>query len=194
MNTHYEYEPLFLKDELVRVSKFVCHNSYGRIHWHEPIEILFFTNGNAITACNFKEYSVKKGSILLINGNECHTGIISQENSTFYCIHFSPTFLHNLIGNEYVIFDNLIEDENCTKLLNLIVELSEKEKSTKNLLEIRKLSYEFFIILTNRYVKEISGEENYKKQFKKLDTFHNIINYLETHYFEDLQIEELAKI
>ena len=192
MDTYYEYEPLFLKNSPVYVRKFIHHNSCGRIHWHEAMEILYFTQGKAITACNLQEYEVKKGSIVLINGNELHTGIISQFDSVFYCIQFDPHFFHNLIGNEYVLFNNIIHDEDCTKLLDQMVAISSKKPSVKNIVESKKLAYEFFILLTERYIKNILGEEDYKKQFKKLDTFHHIVDYLDKHYMEDLSVADIA--
>ena len=76
MDTYYEYEPLFLKKNPINIKKFIRHNSSGRVHWHEAFEMLYFTQGKAITACNLQEYEVKKGTIVLINGNELHTGII----------------------------------------------------------------------------------------------------------------------
>ncbi len=192
MDTFYEYEPLFLKKSPIYIKKFIHHNSCGRIHWHEAIELLYFTQGKAITACNLQEYEVKKGSIVLLNGNELHTGIISQFNSIFYCIQFDPIFFHNLIGDKYVLFQNIIEDEDCTKLLDKLIAAYTESNELTRILETKKIAYEFFILLTERYVKNVSGEEEYKKQFKKLDTFHHIINYLDQHYKEDLIIAELA--
>lgn len=192
MDTYYEYEPLFLKNSPVYIRKFIHHNSCGRIHWHEALEILYFTQGKAITACNLQEYEVKKGTIVLINGNELHTGIISQFDSIFYCMQFDPHFFHNLIGNEYVLFKNIIQDEDCTKLLDQLVAISSKKVSVKNIVESKKLAYEFFILLTERYTKNILGEEDYKKQFKKLDTFHHVIDYLDKNYMEDLSVTDIA--
>ncbi len=192
MDTHYEYEPLFLKNNPIYVRKFIHHNSCGRIHWHEAIEMLYFTQGKAVTACNLQEYEVKTGTIVLINGNELHTGIISQFDSVFYCIQFDPHFFHNLIGNKYVIFENIIQDEDCTKLLDSLIAANKESNDFKRIVETKKLAYEFFILLTERYIKSVSGEDNYKKQFKKLDTFHHIVDYLDTHYKEDLSIAELA--
>lgn len=192
MDTNYEYEPLFLKNNPIYVKKFIHHNSCGRIHWHEAIEMLYFTQGKAVTACNLQEYEVKKGTIVLINGNELHTGIISQFDSVFYCIQFDPHFFHNLIGNEYVIFENIIQDKDCTKLLDSLIAANKESNNFKRIVETKKLAYEFFILLTERYIKSISGEDNYKKQFKKLDTFHHIVDYLDAHYKEDLSIAELA--
>jgi AraC-like DNA-binding protein len=192
MDTYYEYEPLFLKNSPVYVKKFIHHNSCGRIHWHEALEILYFTQGKAITACNLQEYEVKKGNIVLINGNELHTGIISQFNSVFYCIQFDPNFFHNLIGNQYVLFQNIIQDEDCTKLLDRLIAIHFEKTTTRSIVESKKLAYEFFILLTERYTKNILDEGEYKKQFKKLDTFHHIIDYLDRHYVEDLSIAELS--
>lgn len=192
MDIYYEYEPLFLKNNPVYVRKFIRHNSCGRIHWHEAIEMLYFIQGKAVTACNLQEYEVKKGTIVFINGNELHTGIISQFDSAFYCIQFDPNFFHNLIGNQYVLFENIIQDEDCTKLLDKLVEISTQKSSVKNIVESKKIAYEFFILLTERYAKSTLGEEDYKKQFKKLDTFHHIVDYLDKHYMEDLSVTDIA--
>ena len=192
MDTYYEYEPLFLKKNPINIKKFIRHNSSGRVHWHEALEMLYFTQGKAVTACNLQEYEVKKGTIVLINGNELHTGIISQFDSVFYCLQFDPNFFHNLIGNEYVLFQNIIEDEDCTKLLDQLINVRDQKTTIKNIVESKKLAYEFFILLTERYTKNILSEDDYKKQFKKLDTFHHIMEYLDKHYMEDLSITELA--
>ena len=192
MDTYYEYESLFLKKNPVFVKKFIRHDSHGRIHWHEAIELLYFTQGKAVTACNLQEYEVKKGTIVLINGNELHTGIISQFDSVFYCIQFDPNFFHNLIGNEYVLFQNIIQDEDCTKLLDQLVEIRLKKTTIHNIVESKKIAYDFFILLTERYAKNCLGEDDYKKQFKKLDTFHHVIDYLDGRYMEDLSVADIA--
>ena len=192
MDTFYEYEPLFLKNAPIVITKFIHHNSCGRIHWHEAIELLYFTQGKAVTACNLQEYEVKKGTIVLVNGNELHTAIISQLNSVYYCIQLDPNFFHNLIGDKYVHFENIIQDEDCTKLLDLLIETSSKKASIKNIVESKKLAYEFFILLTERHTKNVLGEEDYKKQFKKLDTFHHIVDYLDKNYMDDLSVADIA--
>ena len=121
-----------------------------------------------------------------------HTGIISEQDSVFYCIQFDPIFFHNLIGDEYIIFQNIIQDEDCTKLLDELISISTKATTVQHILESKKLAYEFIILLTKRYSKTILDEVHYKKQFKKLDTFHQVIDYLEKHYMEDLSVSELA--
>jgi AraC-like DNA-binding protein len=161
------------------------------VHWHEALELLYFTKGKAVTACNLQEYEVKKGTIVLINGNELHTGIVSEQDSVFYCIQFDPNFFHNLIGDQYVLFQNIIQDEDCTKLLDSLIALHLEKTTTRSIVESKKLAYEFFILLTERYTKNILGEEDYKKQFKKLDTFHHIIDYLDKNLFAVKTLNQL---
>ncbi len=192
MDTYYEYEPLFLKKSPVHIKKFIRHNSSGRIHWHEAIEMLYFTQGKAVTACNLQEYEVQKGTIVFINGNELHTGIISQFDSAFYCFQFDPNFFHNLIGTQFVLFQNIIQDNDCTKLLDQLIAINTQKNTVQCIIETKKLAYEFFTLLTQRYAKNVLSEDDYKKQFKKLDTFHHIVDYLDRHYREDLGISELA--
>ena len=192
MKTHYEYEALYLRKNPVYIRKFVHHDSRGRIHWHEPLELLYFVEGTAITSCNLQEYEATKGSILIINGNELHTGIISQFDSAFYCIQFDPLFFHNLIGNEYLIFENFINDEDCSNILDRLIDVYMQPRTVKNIIEYKKISYEFLELLIQRHTKNILDEEEYKKQFKRLDTFHHVVEHIEKNYEKDLSVPELA--
>ena len=80
MDTFYEYEPLFLKNAPIVITKFIHHNSCGRIHWHEAIELLYFTQGKAVTACNLQEYEVKKGTIADTSSSELTVTLESAVN------------------------------------------------------------------------------------------------------------------
>ena len=99
MNKVSNYEKLKLGTYPINVSKFVNHYSGNRIHWHEEIELLYFTKGSAVISCNLQEESVKQGDILFINGKELHTGILSKADSHYYCIHIDTRFFSNFIEN-----------------------------------------------------------------------------------------------
>ena len=193
MDILYEYEPLFLKEQPILIQRFIQHNSCGRVHWHEAIEMLYFTQGRAVTSCNLQEYTIKKGEILLVNGNELHTAIISQVDSVYYCLQFDPSLIHNLVGNDYLLFQNIIRDENCNKVLDELVKTSHEKKDYKNRIKTKRLSLELFSLLAEHHVKEILDEETYEKQFKKLNTYNSIVKYLDKHYAEDLNINLLAQ-
>ena len=95
MDTYYEYEPLFLKNTPVYIRRFIHHNSCGRIHWHEAIELLYFTQGKAVTGCNLQEYQVKKdkGLIYVLEDGNTVNNITDLEGKTIYCPAQNPTFI-----------------------------------------------------------------------------------------------------
>ena len=188
-----EYEALRLGPRPIQVKELIRHTSNGRVHWHEAIEILYFTRGCAVTSCNLQDYMVKKDSIVLVNGNELHTGIVSQSDSKFYCFQFNPSFFHNLMGNDYILFENIIDDEDCAKLLDELLLTITEAYTPQKFLQQMKLSSELFILLIERHTKKVLAEEEYRKTFKKLDTFYRIVEYLNEHYAENLSVSTLAE-
>ena len=194
MKQHHEYEALRIGHHPLQIKELIRHSSNGRVHWHEAIEILYFKRGRAVTSCNLQEYEVSKGDIVLVNGNELHTGIVSQYDSKFYVFQFNPSFFHNLMGDDYILFENIIEDEDCAKLLDLLLLASTGPRTPEKSLQQIKLSSELFILLLNRHTKQVLPEDAYRKTFKKLDTFHRIIEYLNQHYAENLNVSSIAEV
>jgi len=193
MGTYLEYEPLFLKNDSVIVRQFVGHDSRGRVNWHEAIEILYFTQGSAVSACNLQEYKLKKGQFLLVNGNELHTAIISQVNSAYYMLQFDPAIIHNHIGNKYLLFNNIIKDETCSEIIEKLVKIYLGKKDSKDIIETKKLVLDLFSVLVDRHVKEVLDEETYKKQLRKFNTYSRIIEYIEQNYNQDINIATLSQ-
>ena len=68
----------------------------------------------------------------------------------------------------------------------------QKKQTAANVLESKKLSFELFSLLVERYTKSVLTEDEYKKQFKTLDRFNQILHYLDKHYSEDLSVSNLA--
>ena len=185
------YEALPMSSYPVRIQRFVDHRG-SRVHWHEEIEILLFTKGTGTVLCDLKELSVKQGEIVMINGNELHTGSINGEGTTYYCIHINTDFFHNLIGNEYVIFEHIINNGECERLLKSVIEKT-REGGFKNITAVKRMLYEFFDLIAEKYVSSVLNEAEYKKHFRRLDTFNSVIEYIDLHYDEELSVQSLAK-
>ena len=185
------YESLPMSASPIRVKRFDDHFSRNLVHWHEEIEILYFTRGESTISCNLIDLKVKKGDIVFINGKELHTGTIKGYGTTYFCIHVNTDFFHNLLGNEYVIFKNLITDDECSALLEDIISKTECQSFT-DIVSLKKKLYVFFTLIAERHVSSVLNEEDYKNQFKRLDTFNSIVEYINNHYSEDLNVTALA--
>ena len=185
------YESLPMNTLPVRVRKFVDHNSRNRVHWHDEIEILYFIKGEGVISCNLKEYNVKKGDIVFINGKELHTGCMRGYDSVYYCIHVNTEFFHNKIGNEYIVFCNIINDKRCQELLESIIDKTQ-ETGYKSMIAVKKSMYELLSVIGESYVSSAMSEETYKKQFKSLDTFNSAIEYIDRNFDKDLSVRSIA--
>lgn len=185
------YEILPKTHSPIMIKKFVNHNSGRCLHFHDEMEILYFTHGNGRVVCNMREYEVTAGDIIFVNGNELHSGDFCEKGSTYYCIHIRTDFFHNLIGKEYVSFENLIRNSFARSLLDKVI-LNEANRGFKSLIETRKTLYEFFSCISEKFAHSVLSEAEYKKKFKKLDTFNLVIRYIGEHYYENISIDFLA--
>ena len=191
MQKNTDYESLPKTSSPITIKKFINHNSAGRIHFHEEIEILYFTRGYDRVISNMQEHEVREGDIVFINGNELHTGCLRGRDSTFYCIHIKTDFFHNFIGNEYVIFENVIRSDVARALLDKLIS-EERKDGFKSAIEVKKTLYEFFSYISKKFARSIFGDEEYKKHFKRLDTFNSVIEYIDEHYYENISVDSLA--
>ncbi len=190
MHTSYESLPIFTHP--IRIRKFVDHRSVYRIHWHEEIELLYFTEGEGVVSCDLKEYAVKAGDIVFVNGKELHTGCLRGTKTVYYCIHVNTDFFHNLIGNEYIIFQNIISDDECSGLLKNAIDEAQKE-GFESLIAVKKIMYEFFALVGRYHISSVLSKDDYINNFKKLYVFNSIIEYIDRNFNEELNVNILAK-
>ncbi len=189
MITSHEALPIFTGP--IHVRRFVNHRSSAKVHWHEEIELLYFTEGEGAVSCNLREYSVKAGDIVFFNGKDLHTGCLFGDDTVYYCIHIDTDFFHNLIGDEYIVFNNIISDRECADLLDKIVDEA-ANCGIESLIALKKMMYEFFEMAVRSHKCSILCKEDYVKSFKRLDTFNSTIEYIDRHFDEELNVTSLA--
>lgn len=174
------------------IRHFYNHRSGGRSHWHSEIELQYVVDGEATALCNLRPVPLKVGDILFVNTNELHAGNTAYTSNEFYCFHINRGFFSNFIGEEYVIFENLIQDVRCAELLDRVIECY-KKGDFNNKVKAGRYLYEFFSVVTENYVKEVTGESEYKKKFKRSDKFNDIVKYIEDNLAEDLTVGAIAE-
>ena len=174
-----------------RIQRFINHRSRRRLHWHEEIEILYFIKGEGHVVCNLQECPVRAGDLVLVNGKELHTGCISGEAS-YYCLHINTDFFHNLVGEEYVIFRSVITDPECAVLLDRVIAESEKADFAATV-RVKAALYQLFALLSARHVAEVLEGDVYRRRFHRLDTFNEVVEYIDSHYAESMSVAELSE-
>jgi AraC-like DNA-binding protein len=189
MKSRHENLPIIFP---TNVRHFINHRSGGRSHWHEEIELQYVVDGGAHPLCNLQPKELKKGDILFVNSNELHAGNVAPLNVEFYCFHINKEFFSNHIGNEHVVFNNVIRDTECAALLDEVIRLSHTD-DFKARIAISRVMYEFFELCAERHTTAVLGEGDFKKHFKRLDKFNDMVKFIEEHSAEPLTVTSVAE-
>ncbi len=189
MKSRHENLPIIFP---ANIRHFVNHRSGGRSHWHEEIELQYIVGGNAQPLCNLQPKTLKKGDILFVNSNELHAGNVAPLNVEFYCFHINKEFFSNHIGNEHVVFNNVIRDAECAALLDEVIRLSHTD-DFKARIAISRVMYEFFELCAERHTSAVLGEGDFKNHFKRVDKFNDMVKFIEEHSTEPLTVSSIAE-
>lgn len=176
----------------LNIRHFVDHRSGGRNHWHEEIELQYIVKGEAFPTCNLEGISLKSGDILFVNSNELHCGNNMPVKVEFYCLHINKAFFSNRIGDEHIVFENLIRDERCSGLLDKVISCH-RRGDFKSRIKAAGYLYDFFGILAEDYVKTATSESEFKKSFKRSDGFNDIVKYIEENASEEQSVAVIAE-
>lgn len=174
------------------IRHFINHRSGGRSHWHKEIELQLIVSGEVSPTCDLRTVELAAGDILFVNSNELHAGNNAATENEFYCFHINTEFFNNHIGDEHIVFENVIRDVQCTELLKNVIACN-KENNYLSRIRAARLLYEFFEIVSQKYVKEVLSEVDFKKHFKRLDKFNDIVKFIEDHSCEPLSINTIAE-
>ncbi len=203
-------EPMFMPDISfpVKVSYLDLKDlgGYFSRHWHEHMEFLYFLEGQGRIECENNEIEVSDGDLLVINSNEIHGGHLISESLKYYCIIVDIGLLqNNLIGNseaKYIIpirdnrilFKNQIqEDEEIISCAEKIIKEYEIRQEGYELL-ITSYIYQIIALLLREHVAAVLTEKNYELRKKRLIHFSKVLQYIDKHYEQDVDIEFLAKM
>lgn len=210
MNDQILYQTPCMPDQLFQISiDKGIFTDIGRAfftHWHEHLEFLFITRGEGVIECQRERIEVKPGDLLVVNSGELHCGYNTSKFFEYYCIIVGPSILQSgltgiceikyitPITQNLIMFQNKISDD--TQILYCIDKIiTEHENKTIGYeLAIKSLIYQVLTILIRSHVKCTLSPRDYEKRNKELWRLKLVFNYIETHYNEKIQLENLAQM
>lgn len=175
-------------------------------HWHEQLEILYFTEGNAIIQCNSVSYEAGPGDLIIINSNELHTGYNPGNHLAYYCFNIDPSLIHSCfidtcemkyiapIERNMILFENKVYgDSSIIECINTVI--CEYEcKETAYELVIKSCSYKLLAMLIRNHVTKVISQAEYEKSLSYLERLAKVLNYIEENYNEKITVEELSSM
>lgn len=188
---------IFFKNDILNGDNF-------KRHWHEHLQIYYFTDGTAYLECGQKKFNVAAGSIVIINSNELHYLESYSDDLKFYAIRIEPIFLfsnqEDLLQAKYlaplalnrITFKNLIQNDlqilECIK--TILKEYSSKEIGYE--LAIKADIYQLIVYLLRGYVDKVLNENEFEERIRILNKFERVFRLIEEKYAEKLSLNALA--
>lgn len=131
----------------------------GRGNWHENVELLYFTEGNATVMSNEARLSLHAGEIAVLNTNCLHT-ISTEEGVKYYCLIIDRGFcLANHFDTGRIEFEPVVWDEELSGLFErLILEYAEDKNEPYRVQMIRSTILRMMALLCRRYGREEEAE------------------------------------
>lgn len=176
------------------------------LHWHYYSEILYITKGSVSVTCNDQKMLLKKGDFVYIYPLQLHDVTKGQDEEVEYAVlQFDIstfTIPHIYISKFYDLFVRrtqksdpciLLREEqfNSEEMHDLIDHMIE-EFTNKNEFYSLQIQADIFTLLIT--VARKMKKEDVQTQEKHTDnkTFYHILEYIDTHSGEKLEIQALA--
>ena len=164
--------------------------SLGRHNWHESLEILYFTDGEAIVSNDFKKIHVRAGDIAVINSNTLHD-IYAEGNMHFYCLIVDRAFcISNYFDTSTILFDTHVCDEEIAALMDRFVEEYSDNASCRAQL-LRSTALRILALLGRRYRR---GEMEKDPSSSTFQGIKKVLGYIHSHSHLKISLDELAKL
>ena len=175
-------------------------------HWHDTVELLYFTKGEALIKCNSLEISAKEGDLIVINSNELHQGCCISESVEYYCIIFSTSLLQSRhedtcetkyispISQNRILFKNKIEnDEKVSTYIHEFVKEYESKKIGYEM-AIKATLYQLLVLLLRNHAQLVLTTKEYTARMKNLSRLNIVLEYLENHFNEQITLNLLCSM
>ena len=175
-------------------------------HWHDHLEFLFVQSGEGVFECDFVPYQVKPGDLIVVNSGELHSGYTLSPSFSYYCIIVDPTLIQSsftdLCDIKYIspITQNLIQFNNRISEDTVIIEsinriISEHEQQSIGYeLSIKAEIYRALVLLIRKEARETLSSDAYKVRQNELLRLGPVLQYIEEHYSEKINGEQLANL
>lgn len=197
MDTREVYEKKIYDEDLPAQLSCEQRNEEGLYfwpHWHEEIEILYVTEGSARITLEQQEHLLEKGSMIIVNSNELHSGYCESTPYVCKALSLNPQNLITDATSQNILFQPLvIRDKQVDAFIDAIFrECEERLFAYKD--NCRALLTQFLVYLSRNYMLNVSSDKISEKRKRNLERLNQVLCYIDEHSAEYISNKELAKM
>jgi len=165
-------------------------NSQIYFHWHENIEILYFTKGKGEVINGGKVYTVEETGMVVINANSIHSIRPLEEQVEYYCLIVDKNFCENL---GFYVEERFIKPQIHDRQLNSFFDDIISEMNNKNSYYESAVLYHIAGMLLYLYRHyESVNEEQVQIHPQKTKMVKVGLRYIREHFHENISVDDIV--
>lgn len=173
-------------------------------HWHEHLEFVYFTAGQALVHCNGKPLQAKAGDLVLINANELHYGENLCDHMACHVIRIDFSLLSDAadscqikymapLMHRRISFTNMIRDERVVGCIRRMID-EHRSRQMGFELAIRAAAYDSLAFLLRDHLDKSYSAKEQKQSLRNVLRFRQVSDFLDAHYAEKISLDRLAAV
>lgn len=159
-------------------------------HWHEHIELLYFTYGGCTVTAGGASYDVSAGDLVVVNPAQLHSFTATQ-TVEYYCILIYPAFFHDVSLSGRLI-KNCIKDDPVVKAVFENIKKEYAEEQDGKDMALKGLVYSLLTHLLRSHAEKELPERNREAQQRLHERMRSITDYIAENYMYRLTTVTLA--
>lgn len=175
-------------------------------HWHEQIELLYFTGGEASIKFNSTEYKALPGDLLVANSNELHSGQGLTGNVSYYCMIIDTSILRSSFfdcidtegaarSSSYTtLLMNRVSKDRYVRKCMCIIEKEQARRLPGYELAVKSTVLRMITFLMRRYAHELLTPQKYDTRLRNMNKLNKVLEYIEEMHTENITIEIACKL
>ncbi len=170
------------------LSKRACSGIF--FHWHNNVELLWFTRGNGTVVCDCREHEVDENDIFVINSNMLHS-IKTESNLEYYCLIVDADFCKlNGIATEETDYVGKIQSRHVVELFGEVVKEYKQEYKCREA-GIKTAIMRLMVSVTRNYSENIKETKN--EGISSNEVIKLAIGYIKSHFAQKLTLDCIAR-
>ena len=161
-------------------------------HWHEHLELLYFTGGECELIIGGRRISARPGDLAVVNSSEVHSFKVDGEVS-YYCVLIYPDFFSD-VDFRGVRLQNIIKSDayvnDCFR--NMSAEHRAPAPSLDSRLMLKSQTYSLMAYLVRLFTDSTESDEEMGRNRAMLDRFSRVSDYVATNYTQEISTADLA--
>ncbi|MCJ8014721.1 AraC family transcriptional regulator [Paenibacillus sp. KQZ6P-2] len=181
------------------------------MHWHEHLEIIFMTQGQAVFHIDSMPYEAEPGDIIMIPPGALHVGYSACAESLDYIAivfnaslfkHIASDPIHSLYIAPYldgtlrfpfkISHDDSANGHFRSILRQIINEFTSRHQGYE--LIVRSQMYILLTLLSRKFMPKQQTEKTSRGHARNAERFKKLLLYIDDHYTETITVSQAASI